>query len=174
MLDLDQRVADGLRELASRAPIDADVWPAAERHVTRRRRRRRSLGAGVVVIALLGVGVSAAVVVGHRDSKAVVASPVPPLPVAGPIEGFFMIRAAPSGQLVFQPSSVTVSTGIYAIELVGGSNTTHTLDFDDPTTLWSPLSVDTYGEVVSSRAFFGHAGDYDLLLRGSGSSHDWA
>jgi len=162
MLDLDQRVADGLRELASRAPADADVWPAAERHVTRRRRRRRSLGAGIVVIALVGVGVATAAVVRSGPPKAVVATPGGRLPAKGPVDGSFTITASPTGRVLrFSPSSVTVRTGVYAITLVDGSNGTHSLAFDNPATLSSRgLIVSDTGERKTARVFFGRPGDY--------------
>ena len=168
MLDLDQRIIDGLHVLADRAPAGAEVWPAAERYVATHRKRRHAIAGGIGVVALVGGGVATAVVVRSAPTKAVVSSPGPGpdgpsggvLGPTGPIEGSFTIHAAPSDRLVFQPSSVNVSTGIYAIALAGGSDTSHTLDFDDPATLWSPLAVNTYGEVVTARAFFGHAGDY--------------
>jgi plastocyanin len=165
MLDLDPQIVEGLRGLASRAPQDAEVWAAAERYVVRRRRHRHALAGAVVALVVVTGGV-VSTSVAHDGSKPSVGSdPAPtepnaPLPASGPIEGNFAVTASPGGLLAYQPATVTVTTGIYAIGLVAGSNTTHTLEFDDPSTLWSELMVDTRGEVKTSRAFFGHAGDY--------------
>lgn len=37
---LDQRIADGLRDLVNRAPIGADIWPETERYVTKHQQSR--------------------------------------------------------------------------------------------------------------------------------------
>ena len=60
MLDLDQRVSEGLRTLADRAPVDADVWPAAARHVAKRRRTRRVVAGGSLALVLVAGGLTAA------------------------------------------------------------------------------------------------------------------
>jgi plastocyanin len=165
MLDLDPRVVEGLRGLASRAPQDADVWPAAERYVVKRRRHRHALAGAVAALVVVTGGVVSLGVARHASAPSVGSDPVTTepgslLPASGPIEGSLTITASPDGRLAYSPATVTVSTGIYAIGFVDGSNTTHTLEFDDPTTMWSELMVDTQGEVKTSRAFFSHAGDY--------------
>jgi plastocyanin len=161
MLDLDQRVADGLRELASRAPADADVWPAAERHVARHRKRRHAITGAVVAVALVGGGIATAVVVRSEPSKAVVATHSGRLPAQGPVNGAFTISVAVGGRLVFSPSNVTVKAGIYAVTLVDASNTTHSLAFDNPATLSSRgLIVSNKGQTKTARVFFGRPGTY--------------
>jgi hypothetical protein len=74
MPDLDQRVTDGLRELVSRAPVDADVWPTVRCYVARHRRRRHAIVSAVIAVALLA-GALTAVVVRGADSKVVVSNP---------------------------------------------------------------------------------------------------
>jgi plastocyanin len=170
MSDLDQRIADGLRALVDRAPVEADVWPATKRYVAKHRRHRRTLAGAVVAVALLAGVLVTVGVLGGAGSKAVVSNPSPTtepqsvgprgaLAATGPIEGSFTITATPSGRLSFSPSAVTVTTGIYAVTLVSGFGA-HTLNFDDPTTLWSELIVNAQGETKTSRIFFGQPGRY--------------
>jgi plastocyanin len=172
MPDLDQRIADGLRALVDRAPLDADVWPATERYVAEHRRHRRTVAGAVVAVALLAGVVVTVGVLGGAGSKVVVSHPsltAEPQPVGprgaltatGPTDGSFTITATP--QLFFSPSAVTVTTGIYAITLLDGSTGPHTLNFDDPTTLWSELIVNNQGETKTSRIFFGQPGDYTFF-----------
>jgi plastocyanin len=167
MPDLDQRIADGLRELANRALVDAEVWRAAERHLVRRRRRRHAIAGAAVTVALLAGGLVTAAVVRAGDSKVVPANPggttspganVSPLSAKGPITGAFTITALPS--IKFAPSVRTVRTGIYAVTFVDGSAASHTLEFGDPATLWSPQRVSSRGEAKTSRIYFGQPGDY--------------
>jgi plastocyanin len=180
MSDLDQRVTNGLRELVGRAPVDADVWQATERYVAKHRRHRHTLTAAVVAVAFVGGGVLTAAVVRDDGSKAVVSNPGvstdttspgssgPWLPATGPIEGSFTITAQPAAALTFAPSALTVNTGIYAVTLVDGADTTHTLAFDDPTTLWSQLLVNTLAQTQTSRIFFGHPGTYTFYCTVAG------
>ena len=42
MSELDDRVANGLRELVGRAPVDADVWDDTAKYVVKHRHRRQS------------------------------------------------------------------------------------------------------------------------------------
>ena len=56
MPDLDQRIADGLRALVDRAPVEADVWPATERYVAKHRRHRRTIAGAVVAVAPITPG----------------------------------------------------------------------------------------------------------------------
>ena len=141
MPDLDQRIADGLRALVDRAPVEADVWPATERYVAKHRRHRRTMAGAVVAVAVLAGVLVTVGVLGGAGSKVVVSHPSPTtqsqpvgpsgaLTASGPIDGSFTITATP--QLFFSPSAVTVTTGIYAVTLLDGSTGAHTLDFDDP------------------------------------------
>ena len=172
MPDLDQRVADGLRELANRAPVDAEVWPATERHVARRRQRRHLIAGAAVTVALLTGGLVTAAVVRGADSKVVPANPggvtgtrpgpsVVPLAAEGPIDGSFTIAALPS--IRFVPSSLNLKTGIYAVTLVDACGCSHTLDFENPSTRWSPQVVNRQGETKTSRIYFGEPGDYTFF-----------
>ena len=168
MPDIDQRVTDGLRQVATRAPVDADVWSATHEHVAKRRQRRRTLAGATLVIALLAGGLVTGAAVRGSDSKAVVSTPTPTtrpsaktLAPAGPIDGNLpTISAAPTGGLTFAPAAVTVRTGVYSLVFRDGANEQHTLAFDDPATLWSTLTLNTFGEVRGSRIFFGRAGSY--------------
>lgn len=178
MPDLDQRIASGLRDVSGRAPIDADVWPTAQRYVAKRRRRRQTFAAAAVATALLAGGVLTASVVRSADSKVVVSHPddttvttlprVTTLAPSGPIAGAFTIRAAPTGGLSFAPSSLTVATGIYGVTLEAESNASHTLAFEDPATLWPVLTVNTAGEKRRARIFFGRPGMYTFYCVISG------
>jgi len=170
MPDLDQRIADGLRVLVDRAPVEADVWPATERYVEKHRRHRRTIAGAVVVVALLAGSLVTVGVVRGGGSKVVVSDPtsttqlqpVAPsgaaLAATGPIDGSFAITALPS--LKFSPSAVTVTTGIYAITLVNDSAGPHTLTIDDPSTRWSEMIVQAADETKTARIFFGKPGDY--------------
>jgi plastocyanin len=82
------------------------------------------------------------------------------LAAAGPYNGEIKITAAPTGGLTFAPSALTVQTGIYLVTLDDGANAQHTLDFQDPTTMFAGLQVNTTGEKVQSRIFFGADGAY--------------
>ncbi len=75
----------------------------------------------------------------------------------GKYTSVFEISALPS--IKFSPTEVTVPTGVYLAELKGvGAG--HTLNFDDPKTLFAGVQVDAAGQVKSSRIFFGEPGDY--------------
>jgi plastocyanin len=170
MPDLDQRISDGLRALVERAPVEADVWPATERYVAKHRRHRRTIVGAVVAVALVTGAVATVGVLRSAGSKVVVSEPSPTtevqpvrpsgaaLAATGPIDGSFTITALPS--LKFRPSAVTVTTGIYAIVLVDDSVGAHTLNFDDPTTMWSEMIVQDEGETKTARIFFGKPGNY--------------
>jgi plastocyanin len=163
MVDLDQRVVNGLRELADRAPVDADVWPAAQRCVVKHRRRHRALASAVLAIVVVAGGI-AAVGLTRPDSNAVVSEgPTGPLAATGPVNGSFTITASPTGGLNFAPSALTVRTGVYELTLVNGSSAQHTLKFDDPATRWPGLMVNTMGEGKAARVFFGAPGDYTFF-----------
>jgi plastocyanin len=82
------------------------------------------------------------------------------LTAAGPYDGTFTIVASPTGALTFGPSSLSVKTGVYLVTLRDGASITHTLDFDQSSTLWAGLIVNSQGDKQSSRIFFGTAGDY--------------
>ena len=166
MPDIDQRVTDGLREVARRAPVEVDIWSATHEHVAKRRQHRRALAGATLGIALLAGGLVTAAAVRRSDSKAVVSTPTPTtLPTAktlapkGPIDGSLPVISAAPG-LTFAPSALTVRTGVYSLVFRDGANAQHTLAFDNPETLWPVLTVSTFGEVKSSRIFFGHAGSY--------------
>jgi plastocyanin len=157
MLDIDQRVAAGLNALVGRAPVGADVLPEAERLVAAHRRNRHALQGGAVAVAIVA-GVLVTLGVTHGSgSKAVVAAP---LTAITPVEGSFTITASPAGKLTYDPPTLSVSTGIYAVTLVDGSNTQHTLDFDDPAATSSELVVNEAGQTQTGRVFFAEPGTY--------------
>jgi len=71
------------------------------------------------------------------------------------------IIAGAGGRLAFAPASLSAKTGIYLVTLTDGADTQHTLNFDQTSTLWgSGLVVNKAGEKLTSRIFFGAAGDY--------------
>jgi plastocyanin len=106
---------------------------------------------------LLVVFVSGWLVLGHSQVKS---SNSAVLTAAGPSQGSFMITAQPAAPLAFGPSSLSMKTGIYTINFRDGANTTHTLNFDQSSTLWAGLVLNTQGETLKSRIFFPSAGDY--------------
>ena len=79
---------------------------------------------------------------------------------AGKYGGTINITAGIGGQLAFGPSSLAAKTGIYLVTLTDGANTQHTLNFDQTSTLWAGLVVNTQGEKLQSRIFFPAAGTY--------------
>jgi len=96
-------------------------------------------------------------VLGHSQVKGT-SSAV--LTATGPSQGSFTITSQPGAALSFGPSSLSAKTGIYAVTLQDGANTTHTLNFDQTSTLWAGLVVNSQGEKLTSRIFFPTAGDY--------------
>jgi plastocyanin len=106
---------------------------------------------------LLLVFVSGWLVLGHSQLKG---SSSAVLTATGPSQGSFTIVAQPAAQLAFGPSSLSMQTGIYTVTLRDGANTTHTLNFDQSSTLWAGLVVNNQGQVLKSRIFFPAAGDY--------------
>ena len=165
MLDLYQRVSAGLRSLTDRAPVDVDVWPAAERYVAVHRRRRLATVSAVVTAVALSVAVASAVAVRATHETRSVANPGPTvtslLPAQGPVDGSFTIKA--QAAIRFAPSSLSVPTGVYAVTLENEGPGQHTLDFADPETLWSPIDVTARGETKTARVFFGRPGDYSFF-----------
>src|SRR5207247_11148189 len=69
------------------------------------------------------------------------------------------ISALPS--LKFTPASLTEKTGIYCITLTGTQG--HTLDFDNPATLFPGVELNAPHTNVSGRIFFGAAGPYTFF-----------
>lgn len=119
---------------------------------------RSSSIALMTTIFVLAIFSSGWLVLGHSQEKGGGSAP---LAAAGPAPGGKLaIVAAPGGKLTYAPLKFTVKTGVYEMSLTDGSTGPHTLDFDDPTTLFAGLQVGTSGEKVSSRIFFGTPGDY--------------
>jgi plastocyanin len=82
------------------------------------------------------------------------------LALVGPSQGSVTIVAQPGAQLAFGPASLSMTTGLWTIALKDGAAATHTLDFDQSTTLWAGLTVTAQGQTMKSRIFFPTAGDY--------------
>jgi plastocyanin len=156
MPDLDQRVVEGLHELAGRAPLTADLWPATRKYVGRHRRTRRAL-AGSAMVVVLAVSGLAAVAVAHHDGTNTRVS------TSGRAVGNIMITASPDGTLTYAPLAVSVRTGYYDVTLVDGSDARHTLYFGDTSTHFGGLTVNSRGERKTARVFFGERGDYHFF-----------
>lgn len=120
-------------------------------------RLRSSSIALMTTLFLLAIFTSGWLVLGHSQEKG---GGTTPLVAAGPVNGSLSIIAAPGGKFSFGPTSLTVKTGIYAIAFTDGSNGPHTLNFDDPSTLWAGLQVGSQGQKLTSRIYLGVAGDY--------------
>ena len=118
-------------------------------------RLRSSSIALMTTLFLLVIFTSGWLVLGHSQEKNAGGAP---LTATGPFTGKLAVTALPS--LKFTPASLTVKTGIYSVTLTDGSTGPHTLDFDDAATLFAGLAVNSSGEKVSSRIFFGAPGDY--------------
>ena len=169
MIELDQRVVNGLHEIAERAPVDADVWPDAELYVAKHGRQRHVLAGAVVAVVVVAAGaVSVGVVHEGRAKPALGSDPTPTLPgsalsATGPVRGSLTIVAGPAGRLAFAPSNLSLKTGVYAVTLTDGVDTTHTLRFGDPSTLATDLEVSAAGDKATTRVFFGRPGEYTFF-----------
>lgn len=106
---------------------------------------------------LLIVFVSGWLVLGHSQLKG---SSTAVLTAAGPSQGSFTITAQPATSLAFGPSALSMKTGIYTITFRDGAAATHTLNFDQSSTLWAGLVVNNQGQTLKSRIFFPAAGPY--------------
>jgi plastocyanin len=82
-----------------------------------------------------------------------------PLAADGPCNDEPLDFAALSS-LKFTPASLTVQTGLHCITLTNAQAGQHTIDFDDPATLFPGLEVVAAGEKAEGRLFFGEPGEY--------------
>jgi plastocyanin len=83
-----------------------------------------------------------------------------PLAAEGPCNEMALDFDALSN-LKFAPASLTVEeTGLYCITLTDAQAGPHTIDFDDPATLFPGLEVSDAGEKAAGRIFFGEPGEY--------------
>jgi len=121
---------------------------------------RSSSIALMTTIFLFVIFASGWLVLGHSQEKGLASTP---LAATGPVAGKITIIAAPGGKLTFAPLSLTMKTGIYSVTLTDGSTGPHTLDFDDPTTLFKGLAVNAQGEKDNSRIFLGTPGNYTFF-----------
>jgi plastocyanin len=119
---------------------------------------RSSSIALITAVFALVIFTSGWLVLGHSQVKGENSAP---LTATGPAPaGKLGIAAGVGGQLKFAPVSLSATTGVYMVTLTDDTNGPHTLDFDDPTTLFAGLAVSKQGEQVSSRIFFPKPGDY--------------
>jgi plastocyanin len=124
-------------------------------------RLRSSSIALITTVFIFAVFSSGWLVLGHSQEKGAGSAP---LAAAGPAPaGKLAITAAPAGQFKFAPPSLNVKTGIYSITLTDGAVGQHTLDFDDPSTLWAGLIVNNQGDKATSRIFFGAPGVFTFF-----------
>jgi plastocyanin len=121
-------------------------------------RLRSSSIALMTTLFVLVVFGSGWLVLGHSQVKGEANTP---LPAAGPSSGKLELSALAS--LKFVPSSLSVKTGVYSVTLTDDATGSHTLDFDDPSTLFVGLKVNSQGEKATSRIFFGDPGDYTFF-----------
>jgi plastocyanin len=119
-------------------------------------RHMRSHSAILMTCGFVLIAISAGwLVLGHSEVKQEGGTAVAK---DGPCIGTLDFTALPS--LKFTPASVEAKTGIYCITLTDQAAQHHTLDFDDPATLFLGLEVTQAGQKVTARAFFGTAGDF--------------
>jgi plastocyanin len=115
----------------------------------------------MTTIFVLAVLSSGWLVLGHSQVKG---GGTAPLAATGPAPGGKLaITAAPGGKFTFAPLKFTVKTGLYEMTLTDAVAGQHTLDFDDPSTLFAGVEVNGGGEKASSRIFFGTPGDYTFF-----------
>ncbi len=84
------------------------------------------------------------------------------LPPEGAALAEFKTIAGPANSLRYEPAQGTVPTGIVRITLDDDTGE-HTLDFEDPKTLFHNLHVTGPGATDSARAFFPAPGDYGFF-----------
>jgi plastocyanin len=111
----------------------------------------------MTTLFIMVIFVSGWVVLGRSDVKV---EGTEPLAATGPTNGKFQIVSAPGGALKFTPVKLTMKTGVYAVTLRAASTGQHTLDFDDASTLFVGLEVNSEGDAPTSRIFFGKPGEY--------------
>ena len=93
-------------------------------------------------------------VLGHSQAKNANGGALAP---TGPCAGTFNITALPS--IKFTPTSLSMKTGVYCVTLTDADGS-HTLDFDNPATLFPGLQVNSDGAKAQGRIFFGSADAY--------------
>ena len=118
-------------------------------------RLRSSSIALMTAIFVLVIFSSGWLVLGHSQEQG---EALVPLPANGPSLEAMDFQALAS--LKFVPASLTVKTGVYTVTLTDDAAGPHTLDFEDPKTLFAGLAVGDAGEKASSRIFFGEPGEY--------------
>jgi plastocyanin len=106
---------------------------------------------GFIIIAI-GAGW---LVLGHSEVKEEGGTA---LAAQGPCKETLAFEAL--SNLKFAPASLTVETGVYCITLTDQAAGQHTIDFDDPATLFPGLEVVAAGETKEGRIFFGEPGEY--------------
>jgi len=118
--------------------------------------RLRSSSMNLLTIGFILLVISGGwLVLGHSQVKNEGGAALDP---KGPCVGNIDITALPS--IKFTPTSLSVKTGIYCVTLTDQASVPHTLDFDNPATLFPGLEVSTAGEKVEGRIFFGAADTY--------------
>ncbi len=121
------------------------------------RLRSSSIALMTALFALL-IFTSGWLVLGHSQVKGEGGTP---LTAKGAFVGKIDLAALAS--LKFTPVSFSVKTGIYSVTLTDDAAGGHTLDFDDPKTLFAGLAVNGAGQKQASRIFFGAPGDYTFF-----------
>jgi plastocyanin len=118
--------------------------------------RLRSSSTNLLTVGFVLLVISGGwLVLGHSQVKNANGGTLAP---TGPCSGNIDITALPS--LKFTPSSLSMKTGVYCVTLTDAASAPHTLDFDDPNTLFPGLQVSAAGEKATGRIFFGSADAY--------------
>jgi plastocyanin len=120
-------------------------------------RHMRSQSAILMTCGFVLIAISAGwLVLGHSEVKEEGGAP---LAAEGPCSDEPLDFEALSS-LKFTPASLTVETGLHCITLTDQAAGQHTIDFDDPATLFPGLEVVAAGEKAEGRIFFGEPGEY--------------
>jgi uncharacterized cupredoxin-like copper-binding protein len=116
----------------------------------------------ITIGGIFAILVGGTIVVGHADQKKQVTITLGP-PVGS------MTITVPNNQLTFEPKTFQVPldpanpyTSIQ-VNYHDGGNIEHTLAFDDPTVVWTVITIKSANQVVTANAGFPKAGTYTFF-----------
>jgi plastocyanin len=121
-------------------------------------RLRATSIAMMTTLFVLTIFTSGWLVLGHSAEQGEGSTP---LTAEGPFKEKLEFQALVS--LKFTPAALSVETGVHQVSLTDAVAGPHTLNFDDPKTLFAGLAVAAAGETKSSRIFFGEPGEYTFF-----------
>lgn len=114
----------------------------------------------MTTLFVLTIFTSGWLVLGHSAEQG---SGSEPLAAEGPSTGNIDVKSGVGGQLKYGPVSFSMKTGIAKVTLTDATTGPHTLNFDDPKTLFPGLAVAVTGEKDIGRIFLGEPGEYTFF-----------